>query len=162
VNQPALPTWLPTMFAMSPWSEAVMEALYAIFRRDFVQNTASYFGNRVWFFPEKERSKELIFWHLVEREDPPGSGHRLPDFRRAERLPWARPMLDHCSQPEVKAWDYEEGKGDIRTYVWLEHHDYVIVMKRYPNGQRRLITAYFVDYNSKRRTLLGKYRNRQP
>ena len=59
------------MFPMSPWSEQVIEALYAIFQRDFVKQPACYAGHEVWFFPEKDRGKELIFWHLVEREDPP-------------------------------------------------------------------------------------------
>lgn len=139
-----------------------MEGLYAIFRNDFVVAAASYLGARVWFFPDQDRGKELIFWHLVEREDPPGSGNRLPDFRRSERLPWARPMLDQCTDPAIKAWDFEEGAGNVRTYVWLENHDYVIVMKRYPSGERRLITAYYVDYDSKRRTLNTKYKNRLP
>ena len=148
------------MFPMSPWSEQVIEALYAIFQRDFVKQPARYAGHEVWFFPEKDRGKELIFWHLVEREDPPRSGNRLPDFRRSERLPWARPMLDNCSHPEIKAWDYEEGDGDVHTYVWLENSDYVIVMKRYRDGRRRLITAYYVDYESKRKALLKKYTKR--
>jgi hypothetical protein len=156
------PAWLPAMFPMSPWSEQVMEALYTIFHRDFVSQPARYAGYEVWFFPEKDRGKELIFWHLVEREDPPRSGNRLPDFRRSERLPWARPMLENCGQPEIKAWDYEEGDGDVHTYVWLEHFDYVIVMKRYRDGRRRLITAYWVDYESKRRALLKKYSKQLP
>ena len=155
------PDWLPPLLPMSPWSEAVQESLYAIFLRDFVENPASYKGRKVWFFPERERDKELIFWHLTEREDPPGSGNRLPDFRRSERLPWARAMLDHLDAPEVKAWDYKEGDGGIRTYVWLEALDYVVVMKRYPDGQRRLITAYYVDHDSKRRTLHKKWEKRQ-
>jgi hypothetical protein len=53
-------------------------------------------------------------------------------------------------------------KGDVHTYVWLEHFDYVIVMKRYRDGRRRLITAYWVDYESKRRALLKKYSTRLP
>lgn len=154
------PDWLPPLWPMSPWSEAVMEQLYAIFRRDFIDDPALYDGCEVWFFPERERGKELIFWHLVEREDPPGSGHRFPDFRRCERLPWARAMLDHHRAPQIKAWDYEEGDGDIRTYVWLEALDYVIVMKRFRGGRRRLITAYFIDYDSKRRTLRRKWEKR--
>lgn len=154
------PYWLPPLWPMSPWSEEVMEALYELFRRDFIDNPALYQGYRVWFFPERDRGKELIFWHLVEREDPPRSGNRLPDFRRCERLPWARAMLDNVGAPEVKAWDYEEGDGDVRTYLWLEALDYVIVMKRYPDGQRRLITAYWVDYESKRRTLRKKWQRR--
>lgn len=155
----AHPTWLPVIFPMSPWSEAVMEALYAIFRRDFVDNPASYRGHGVWFFPEKDRGKENIFWHLVERDDK-GTSARLPDFRRSERLPWARPMLDNLGQPEILDWDYAEGDKSIHTYVWLKDFDYLIVMKKYPNGQRRLITAYYVDYENTRRKLRKKYEGR--
>jgi hypothetical protein len=147
------------MFPMSPLSESVMENLYGIFRRDFVDNPARYRGHGVWFFPEKDRGKENIFWHLVEREDK-AAGGRLPDFRRSERLPWARPMLDNLGQPEVLDWDYEEGDGSIHTYVWLENFDYLIVMKKYPNGQRRLITAYYLDYEHTRRKLRKKYEKR--
>jgi len=154
------PGWLPTMFQMSPWSVTLMESLYALFKRDFIDNQAYYAGYPVWFFPQKDRDKEEIFWHLVEREDPPKSGNRLPDFRRSERLPWARAMLDNLSEPEVLHWDYEEGNKDIHTYVWLKDHDYLIVMKKYKDGNRRLITAYYLDYDHTRRKLLKKYESR--
>lgn len=156
----AAPEWLPALIQMSPWSEAVLAEMYAVFRNDFIDNPPRYEGHMVWFFPERERDKELIFWHLTEREDPPRSGNRLPDFRRCERLRWARVLFDHCDDPQIKAWDYEEGAGDVRTYLWLEDFDYVVVMKRYPDGRRRLVTAYWVDYESKRRTLRNKYANR--
>ena len=136
-----------------------MEALYAIFRHDFVDNPARYRGYGVWFFPEKERGKENIFWHLVERDDKT-IGARLPDFRRSERLPWARPMIDNLGQPEILDWDYVEGNKDIHTYVWLKDFDYLILMKKYPNGQRRLLTAYYVDYENNRRKLQKKYEKR--
>lgn len=155
----AHPIWLPLMFPMSPWSDAVMEELYAIFRHNFIDSSASYRGYGVWFFPEKDRGKENIFWHLVERDDKT-IGERLPDFRRSERLTWARPMLDNLGQPEILDWDYEEGNGGIHTYVWLKDFDYLIVMKKYPNGQRRLITAYYLDYENTRRKLLKKYERR--
>lgn len=154
------PVWLPSMFVMSPWSDEVMEHLYAIFRADFVANPVTYQGFQVWFFPEMERGKELIFWHLVEREDPPRSGNRLPDFRRAERLPWARPLLLNHTDQAVLAWDFEEAASDVRSYVWLKDLDYVVVMKRYPDGARRLITAYWIDYESKRKTLRSKHARR--
>lgn len=153
------PAWLPPMFAMSPWSVELMESLYVLFKRDFIDHPANYDGHRVWFFPEKDRGKELIFWHLVEREDK-SMGERLPDFRRSERLPWARPMLDNLAQPAVLHWDYEEGKGDIHTYVWLKDFDYLIVMKKYRDGQRRLVTAHYIDYDNKRHKLLKKHEKR--
>lgn len=156
------PDWLPPLIPMSPWNDTVLELLYAIFCQEFLQNPPQYEGRRVWFFPERERGKELIFWHLTEREDPPRSGNRLPDFRRCERLRWARALFDHTEDSGVLAWDFEEGDGDVRTYLWLEPCDYVVVMKRYPDGQRRLITAYWIDYESKRRTLRRKHANRLP
>lgn len=157
---PAIPEWLPPLIEMSPWNERVLAELYAIFRLDFIENPPRYQGSVVWFFPERDQDKERIFWHLTEREDPPGSGNRLPDFRRCERFRWARALFDHCDDPQVKSWDYEEGAGDIRTYIWLEDLDYVVVMKRYPGGRRRLITAHFIDYESKRRSLRRKFSNR--
>lgn len=160
MTAPAEPAWLPALFSMSPWSPAVTEALYSVFRRDFVDNPACYQNCEVWFFPERERGKELIFWHLVEREDPPRSGNRLPDFRRAERLPWARAMLDHIDDPAVLHWDYAEGDGDIHTYVWLQTLDYLIVMKKYRDGRRRLITAFWLEYENKRRKLAQKHAQR--
>lgn len=156
----ALPAWLPPMFSVSPWSNDLIEALYLVFFRDFVKNPARYSGREVWFFPEKERGKELIFWHMLEREDPPNSGNRVIDFRRSARLPWARPILDHIGQPEILNWDYEEGNGDIRTYVWLKEFDYLMVMKRYKDGRRRLITAHWVEYQNKRQKLQKKYAKR--
>lgn len=38
-------------------SEAVMEQLYAIFRRDFIDNPARYDGCEVWFFPERSAAR---------------------------------------------------------------------------------------------------------
>lgn len=153
------PAWLPSMYPVSPWSGKVLEDLYGIFVAGFIASKASIFGCDVWFFPEKENGKERIFWHLIEREDKT-LGERVADFRRSERLPWARPVIDNHQGAEVLCWDYEEGAGDVRTYVWLHESDYVIVMKRIGNGSRRLITAYFVDYESKRRSLGSKYRKR--
>ena len=160
MSGPTAPEWLPALIEMSLWNEEVLAGLYAVFRNDFIDNPPRYQGGEVWFFPERERDKELIFWHLTEREDPPGTGNRLPDFRRCERLRWARALFDHCHDPQVKAWDYEEGDGNVHTYLWLEDFDYVVVMKRYPDGRRRLLTAFWVEYESKRRNLRKKYANR--
>ncbi len=50
---------------------------------------------------------------MTSREDK-ATGTRLPDLRRSERLPWARPMINNAGQPEVLDWDYEEGDGTIK------------------------------------------------
>ena len=83
--------------------------------------------------------------------------HRPQTAERARQ----RGLADAVStDPAVLAWDFEEGASDIRTYVWLKDLDYVVVMKRYSDGARRLITAYWIDYPSKRKTLQSKYARR--
>jgi hypothetical protein len=150
------PEWLPSMFQVNPWTHDTYDRLYAIFKRDFKDTQLNYEGHAIWFFPDFDSGKEVIFWHLTSRTDDK-TGERLPDFRRSERLPWARPILDNYKKPEILAWDYIEGNLKIHTYVWLKDYDYLIIMKKYKDGTRRLITSYYVDYNHKKKKLLKKY-----
>lgn len=153
------PSWLPPMATVSPWTNETYDELYAIFKRDFKDSPALYEGNSVWFFPDMDSGKEVVFWHMTSRTDKE-TGERLPDLRRSERLPWARPMIDHSNQPEVLAWDYEEGDRTVKTYVWLKDHDFLVLMKKYRRGGRRLITSYYVDQPHTRRSLEKKYAKR--
>ncbi|RQW87843.1 MAG: hypothetical protein EHM79_07020 [Geobacter sp.] len=84
----------------------------------------------------------------------------MPDLRRSERLPWARPMLDNADAMEVLDWDFKEGDGIVKTYVWLKDFDYLMVLKKYPDGRRRLITSFWVEYQNTRRKLEKKYDRR--
>ncbi len=153
------PKWLPELFPVNPWRHDTYEALYRLFERDFKESQLVYGGQNVWFFPEMEDGKEKIFWHLTSREDKE-VGERLPDLRRSERLPWVRPILDDPGEPEVLAWDHREGDGTIKTYVWLENDDFLVIMKKYPDGQRRLITSFWVEYENAKRKLRKKYERR--
>lgn len=153
------PEWLPDMFQVNPWTGNTYELLYNIFQTDFVNSQPCYRGNTVWFFPEKEDGKEVVFWHLTSRKDN-NTGERLPDLRRSERLPWARPMLDYPDKPEVLDWDYEEDDGTVKTYIWLKDYDYLIVLKKYRNGGRRLITSFWIEYQNFRKKLEKKYEQR--
>jgi len=46
------------------------------------------------------------------------------------------------------------------TYLWLKDFDFLVLMKKYRDGSRRLITSYFIDYPHKRRKLEKKYNKR--
>lgn len=153
------PNWLPLLFLVDPWTSDTYEKLYCLFYRDFIESPPDYRGRDVWVFPEKEGEKEKVFWHLTTREDKK-TEERLPDFRRCERLPWAKPILEHAGCPEIMDWDYEEGDGTIKTYVWLEQYDFVVILKKYPDGGRRLITSFWIEYEHTRRKLKEKYKRR--
>ncbi len=169
--------WLPEQAVVDPWTANTYDMLYGIFCRDIRDSRLRYCGNNVWIFPDKEGGREKVFWHLTTREAKPqkiprrkrkfykesqvdAEPERLPDLRRCERLPWVKPLIEHPTDPEVLAWDYEEGDGAIKTYVWIKKHDFVVIMKKYTDGRRRLITSFYVDSDYKRGDFARKYANR--
>ena len=105
-------------------------------------------------------NKEEGFWHVVSKEDR-GSGERLIDYRRAERLPWARPTMESPERSELKVFDYDHGTKDIgvRRYIWLAKYDYVLILQK---KKKALfwITAYYVDSEGRRRDLSRRYEKR--
>jgi hypothetical protein len=69
-------------------------------------------------------------------------------------------MLDQSKRPEVLSWDCEESDETIKTYLWLENYDFVVIMKKYPGGGRRLITSFWVEYENTKRKFRKKYDRR--
>ena len=156
-----LPHFLPAILDLNGTWEAILSKLYNIFKKDFV-DTKVYFSNlRVIFDTRKlDNSKEEGFWHLITKEDR--TLGRLPDYKRAKRLPWAKPTIENHDELEVKVWDYLEGNGRVRIYLWLENYDYAIILERC-RGRRKqlviLVTAFYVE-EWKRRDLIRRYQNR--
>jgi hypothetical protein len=150
------PSWLPPMVCVNPWTVETFETLYEVFKRDFKATQPAYAGQPVWTFSDMDSGREVVFWHLTHRQDKV-TGGRLPDLRRSERLPWVRKMIDNAKKPEILAWDYKEGKGTVNTYIWLKDYDFLVLMKKYPDGRRRLLTSFYVDYPNYRRKLEKKY-----
>jgi hypothetical protein len=172
-----MPDWLPGIFCVDPWTQSTYDELYKIFCRDIRDHDLRYMKNEVWIFPEMEDGREVIFWHLTTRyvkkkKIPrrkkkfysPDQTHieegRYPDLRRCERLPWVKAIVENANEPEVLAWDYEEGNLTIKSYVWLKNLDFIVIMKKYPDNKRRLITSFYIDKAYKRRDFERKYANR--
>ena len=172
-----MPDWLPEMARVDPWTEATYAMLYMIFCRDIRDAELRYQGREVWFFKEMDGGKEALFWHLTTRKNKvepiprrkknvfsvdqvTAEQERLPDLRRCERLPWVKPLIEHGNDPDVLAWDYEEGDRTIKTYVWIQAYDFVVIMKRFPNGTRRLITSFYVDNRYTKADFERKYADR--
>jgi len=161
---PALPAWIPAMMSCNGAWDEVIRHLFAVFDRDFCRGRPRFRGSMLtWDTRRLEGSYEEGFWHLITREER-RSGERQADFRRAERLPWCRPVIDHETDSAVAAWDYDHGRKNVRTYLWLRDHDYVIVMQRRENKKGFvsfvLVTAYHVDGPRSRRKLEASFANR--
>lgn len=154
------PQWLPTMLSLSgTWEKIVLE-LYGIFEKDFKNGKPKFQHYMIWWDQRVLSGQrfEEGFWHLISRDDK-DSGERIPDFRRAERLPWCAPVIIHSDDSSVNVWDYQESKGQIRTYVWLTDQDYCVILekpKRHTQAAAMLVTAFHVDGPSQRRSLRKK------
>jgi hypothetical protein len=154
-----LPDWLHELILIEPWTVETFDILYTIFENDFKVSRPKIDGVDIWFFPEKEDGKETIFGHLTQRKDLK-SGERLPDFRRCERLRWVRCIIENEAKPEIQRWDYIEADKSTHTYLWLKNWDFVVILKKYPNGERRLLTSFWVEFESTKRNFNSKYEKR--
>jgi len=171
--------WLPSLVEVSPWEFSrqnnTYEMLYQIFCRDIINCDLKFANYDVWIFKDLDDGKEKIFWHLTSREEKAKKvprrqrkfyasdtipAQRYPDLRRSERLPWIKPLIENPNECEVLAWDYREGDGVIKTYVWLKDCDFVVIMKKYNDNTRRLVTSFYVDSDYKRMDFERKYRDR--
>ncbi len=144
-------------------SHLVKVMMLGIFERAF-KETKRFFERRpVWWDKRilKGEKYEEGFWHLVSIDT--GKSGRVPEFRRAERLPWCGPTISHSEDEWVKVWDYLEGTGRLRTYLWLENLDSIIVLekRRQKKGEIAfLVTAFYVDGDANKRNLNKKYDGR--
>lgn len=154
------PFWLPEIINMDGnWEKKIIE-LFEIFCRDFEIGKPYYEGLEVWWDKRKiDGNYPEGFWHITTKGKP---FNRIPDFRRSERLPWCGPSINNSGDPIILRWDYQENKK-IRTYVWLENFDYVIILEKKHIGNRViafLVTAFHVDGSRTKSQLKDKYRNR--
>lgn len=156
--------WLPQLVSLTGTEQDNLAQLHQIFVTDFVRGRPSFLGLPVEWrrAPAPGTGYEDGFLHIVTRDDP-RKGVRTFDRLRAERLSWCAAVLAHVGDPAIKVWDYRKDRRLVRTYAWLEDHDYVVDMqKRTINGRRVafLITAYHVDGPRSRRQLQLSYDRR--
>lgn len=160
------PGWLPELIDTNGSWEEILQRLYVVFTADFVTGRPQYDGLPVWHDRRKLEGDphEEGFWHLVTMTDR-GSGDRLLDTPRAKRLSWCRATIDNSKPPDVLVFDYEEGNGKIRRYLWVHECDYLVILeKRKQGGHDRaymLITAFYLDGPSSKRRIQKKYDDRE-
>jgi hypothetical protein len=144
------------------WSEKE-ENLYNIFRKDFKGKNLIHDGIKVVFDARKiEGDKEEGFWHVITKTDFQ-TKERLLDFRRAERLHWIKIILeDSENELSIKRWNcLDKRRKKIRRYLWLEKEDFVVVLEKSKNKKLYiLVTAYYIEGDSTRRSLNKKYGKR--
>ena len=98
--------------------QAYIDAIYDVFFRDFIQHKATFGTNKLNLrFKPLQQNRAYAFYHMThvgEDED-----NRLPDLRRCERMPWARPTIEQAEEMGLKFWEQDRRNGR-RICIWLE------------------------------------------
>ena len=155
----ANPDWLPPLLYLNEFGgnwDAYLDAIYAYFKQDFIDNNPIFMGRRLGLkrYP-LSYGKEATFWHMVQsgvtEED------RTPDLRRCERIRWPKPIIEHHDDPAIKIWRNQR-RRENRVCLWLEQENYLVVLA--DRGAYILPwTAYLVEKPHMRRKLRKEYTN---
>jgi hypothetical protein len=159
---PDLPDFLPDLLCLDGnWEDYILPLLYGVFERDFKMSNLCFRGLPVGFSDKLDRGKEESFWHITHKDKSEKGKiiNRIFDPERSKRIHWVRPVIENHSEPCIKCWDYEEGDKRIRTYLWLEEQDFLVILEKRPK-KYYLVTVFYVCYEKKREDLREKYKKR--
>lgn len=133
---------------------AYLEAIYALFKRDFIDNRPKYRGVRLGLkkYPLSQE-KEATFWHMTSEGDD--EQNRIPDMRRMERIQWPAHIINKSEHPYLKVWENTRG-NKTNILIFHEKENYLIVLRK-TKDYILPWTAYLIDYPSRKRKLLKEY-----
>ncbi|MDE2341970.1 MAG: hypothetical protein KGL63_01030 [Betaproteobacteria bacterium] len=149
-------SFLPETIRFSGDWNAFVALAYQVFKEGFLDSSPRFHSKRVSVNLSKKDGSQMEegFWHLVTREDKILK-ERLPDFPRAERITWVRPIIENFSTDGMDFWKYLEGSGQIRYYLYARADDYLVILEE-KHKSFFLVTGFYVDTKWKRKELENK------
>ncbi len=155
-GSPTTLDWLPELITLNDFGgdwNAYIEAIYEIFKSDFIDNPPVYEGTRLGLKRHPiSNGKEATFWHMTSTGANEDS--RVPDLRRCERMRWPKPVIE-IQDTAILTW-VSEKKGDSRIHLWLEQEDYLVVLAE-RRGYLLPWTAYLVERDHTKRKLRKEF-----
>jgi len=157
------PVWLPDIICVDGDISVVIPLLYSVFYRDFKQSKPVFRSLTVRTDNRPEgflnRTYEAGFLHLITNGP---KSNRLFDNRRAEKLPWCRPVIENENEPEILVWDYMESDNKPNTYIWLKDYDYIVILREKNTSHHyyHLKTGFHISGDGIRKKLKNKYEKR--
>jgi hypothetical protein len=151
------PDWLPPLTLFTEYNgdwEAYLNAIYAYFKKDFIDNKPMFQGRRLGLKRHPlTKGKEATFWHMIS--EGLVEEKRIPDLRRCERIRWPKPVIEHSEDSGIKYW-VSVKRNENRIHIWLEAEDYIVVLAD-RKGYLLPWTAFLVTKNHTRAKLRKEY-----
>ena len=99
------------------------------------------------------------FYHMIcENYDHTGDEKdRKPNFRRCERIKWAKEFIEWCSSNCDKIWVWENERHNKKNVlIYCPEENYLVVLAKRKNYYL-LTTAYVVEHAHARHDLIKEY-----
>lgn len=148
---------LPELIELSEYGgdfAKYLEAVYELFKHDFVEHRPSFRGMRLGLKKHPlYKDKEATFWHITS--EGCDEAERLPDMRRLERIKWPAVLINNSEHPYLKVWENTRGTK-TNILIFHEAENYLVVLRK-GNGYVIPWTAYLIEYESRKRKLLKEY-----
>jgi len=143
--------WLPCLIKLTDYSgrwEEYVEALYAAFEKDFIENKPTLNGKQIDFRRDGEdyEGKEWAFWYLT-CDHPRGfkeEGDWETNLRRCERINWIIPLIAgyEYGAADIVAW-FQTRRGEERFAIGLADFSYVVILR--DTGSSWLLITHFYN-----------------
>ncbi len=148
---------LPDLITLEEYKgdfHAYYEAVYEIFKHDFVDSKPVYRGKKLNLKKHPiVDGKEYTFYHFTH--DGNDEKNRVPNLRRMERIGFPRPMIDNSTNPSLKVWRNKR-KNKNRILIFHEEERYLVVLDDRVNYILPW-TAYYIEYDNRLKKLLREY-----
>jgi len=149
--------WLPKLVLLESYKgnwENYLQAVYDCFKQDIINNTPIFEGKKLALKRHPlSFGKEATFWHLISRGRT--ENERVPDIRRCERIRMPKPIIETSRATVIKCWKNVR-HGETRICLWLEQHDYLLVLAE-RKGYILLWTGYLFPRHHQKRKLQKEY-----
>ncbi|HOG31552.1 MAG TPA: hypothetical protein PLI58_04630 [Candidatus Syntrophosphaera sp.] len=124
-----------------------IDYLYDLFCEDWIYEPPEFLRRCVEFDGvKKTKGKEETFWKIVSTASSKQYGSRASEdriihYQRAERIKWAKQIVESFPDPEIKYWIEYDGR--CKRHHLYYRSDYIVVIGEYPN-KMVLVTAFYV------------------
>lgn len=98
---------------------------------------------------------EEIFYNNGKKVDP-----RFICLNRCERISWIKPIIkeSEINPNKFKIWEKRARSHQIKTHIWYEEEDFLIVLGRWRNELKyNMITSFITNYKQKRKECEKNY-----
>lgn len=137
-----------------------IDAVYTIFENDFIKHKTSWGTHRLNLkFNPIYQDRAYTFYHMTHEGEV--ENDRIPDFRRCECMPWAKPTLQNTQLWKLKFWRQERKYSKNRICIWLDNEqdiDYYVILE-VRESYVLLWTAFVSEYSNNTKKKEKEYLN---